>query len=277
MTGYLPGADAPKRVSTRDLTEFKRAGRKVVMMTAYDALFARLVDESGVDVILVGDSVAPVLAGEATTLPATVDQMIYHGRSVRRGAGRALVVVDLPFLSYQVSIPHAIENAGRILKETGAAAVKLEGGRRWAPTIEALVGAGIPVMAHLGFTPQSVHQLGGFKIQGRGAEAADQLEADARALEKAGAFALVLELVPAPVASRVSAALSIPTIGIGAGPGCDGQVLVVHDMLGLNEGFTPKFLKRYADLGSATREALGRYAAEVRGGQYPGPEHSHER
>ncbi|MGE3616401.1 MAG: 3-methyl-2-oxobutanoate hydroxymethyltransferase [Gemmatimonadales bacterium] len=277
MTGYLPGADAPKRVSTRDLTEFKRAGRKVVMMTAYDALFARLVDESGVDVILVGDSVAPVLAGEATTLPATVDQMIYHGRSVRRGAGRALVVVDLPFLSYQVSIPHAIENAGRILKETGAAAVKLEGGRRWAPTIEALVGAGIPVMAHLGFTPQSVHQLGGFKIQGRGAEAADQLEADARALEKAGAFALVLELVPAPVASRVSAALSIPTIGIGAGPGCDGQVLVLHDMLGLNEGFTPKFLKRYADLGSATREALGRYAAEVRGGQYPGPEHSHER
>jgi 3-methyl-2-oxobutanoate hydroxymethyltransferase len=273
MAEYL--ADSRKRVTTLELVQMKRKGQKIVMITAYDALFGALVDAAGVDVILVGDSVAPVLAGEETTIPATVDQMIYHGRIVRRGVKRALVVVDLPFLSYQVSIPDAIANAGRILKETGATAVKLEGGATWAPTIAALVNAGIPVMGHLGFTPQSVHQLGGFKIQGKQADGAARLVEDAQALEQAGAFAMVLELMPGPVGAAVSKAVSIPTIGIGAGPDCDGQVLVLHDMLGLNEGFTPKFLKRYAELGEATRQAVSRFGAEVRAGQYPGPEHTH--
>ena len=273
MAEYL--SDSRKRVTTLDLVQMKRKGQRIVMITAYDALFGALVDAAGVDVVLVGDSVAPVLAGEETTIPATVDQMIYHGRITRRGVKRALVVVDLPFLSYQVSIPDAVANAGRILKETGATAVKLEGGAAWAPTISALVGAGIPVMGHLGFTPQSVHQLGGFKIQGKQADGALQLVEDAKALEQAGAFAMVLELMPGPVAMSVTRAVSIPTIGIGAGPGCDGQVLVLHDMLGLNEGFTPKFLKRYAELGQAVRDAVGRFGDEVRGGQYPGPEHTH--
>ena len=273
MADYL--ADSKKRVTTLDLLRLKRNGQKIVMITAYDALFGAIVDAAGVDVVLVGDSVAPVLAGEETTLAATVDQMIYHGRIVRRGVRRALVVVDLPFLSYQVSIPEAIANAGRILKETGAAAVKLEGGAGWAPTISALVTAGIPVMGHLGFTPQSVHQLGGFRIQGKEVDGAARLVADAKALEQAGAFAMVLELVPGPVAAAVSAAVAVPTIGIGAGPHCDGQVLVLHDMLGLNEGFTPKFLKRYAELGRAVREAVGQFADEVRQGAYPGPAHTH--
>lgn len=274
MADYL--ADAPKKkITTLELIQMKRKGQKIVMITAYDALFGALVDAAGVDVVLVGDSVAPVLAGEETTIPATVDQMIYHGKTARRGIKRALVVVDLPFLSYQVSIPDAIANAGRILKETGAAAVKLEGGATWAPTVAALVNAGIPVMGHLGFTPQSVHQLGGFKIQGKQADAAARLVEDAKALEQAGAFAMVLELMPGPVAKSVTAAVGIPTIGIGAGPGCDGQVLVLHDMLGLNEGFTPKFLKRYAELGQEARAAIGRFGEEVRSGAYPGPEHTH--
>ncbi len=273
MADYL--SDTRKRVTTHELVRMKQQGRKIVMITAYDALFGALVDAAGVDVVLVGDSVAPVLAGEETTLPATVEQMIYHGRIVRRGVKRALVVVDLPFLSYQVSIPEAVRNAGRILKETGAAAVKLEGGAAWAPTIAALVSAGIPVMGHLGFTPQAVHQLGGFKIQGKQPDGAERLVEDARALEQAGAFAMVLELMPGAVGAAASRAVSVPTIGIGAGPECDGQVLVLHDMLGLNEGFTPKFLKRYAELGQAVREAVGRFGEEVRGGGYPGPEHTH--
>lgn len=264
------------RVTTLDLTALKRAQTKIVMVTAYDALFASLVDRAGVDVVLVGDSVATVLAGETTTLPATLGQMIYHGRSAARGVQRALVVVDLPFLSYQVSIPEAIRNAGRVLQRTGCGAVKLEGGRAWADTIRALVEAGIPVMGHLGFTPQSVHALGGPRVQGREDRAAERLLEDARALEAAGAFALVLELVPAALAERVSKALAIPTIGIGAGPGCDGQVLVLHDLLGLNEGFAPKFLKRYAELGGAVREAVGRFGQEVRSGAYPDRAHSHD-
>ncbi|MGE0552599.1 MAG: 3-methyl-2-oxobutanoate hydroxymethyltransferase [Gemmatimonadales bacterium] len=276
MAGYLgDGEPTAKPVTTLSVVQMKQAGRKIVMITAYDALYASLVDRAGVDLILVGDSVAPVLAGESTTIPATVEQMIYHGRSVTRGVRRALVVVDLPFLSYQVSIEEALRNAGRILKETGAGAVKLEGGAHFAPTVEALVKAGIPVMGHLGFTPQSVHQLGGFKIQGKQADAADRLVEDAKALERAGAFAMVLELMPGPVGARVSEAVRIPTIGIGAGPGTDGQVLVLHDMLGLNEGFTPKFLKRYAELGRATVDAVSRFGQEVRDGAYPAPEHTH--
>ena len=273
MAEYL--SDSRKRVTTLELLKMKREGRKIVMITAYDALYGALVDAAGVDVVLVGDSVAPVLGGTETTIPATVDQMIYHGRIVRRGVKHALVVVDLPFLSYQVSIPDAIQNAGRILKETGAAAVKLEGGSYWASTVAALVNAGIPVMGHLGFTPQSVHQLGGFRIQGKQPDAATRLVEDARALEQAGAFSMVLELMPGSVGAAITEAVSIPTIGIGAGADCDGQVLVLHDMLGLNEGFAPKFLKRYAEMAQATRDAVGRFATEVREGHYPGPDHTH--
>lgn len=253
----------------------KKRGEKVVMTTAYDALFGSLVDRAGVDVILVGDSVATVLGGEDTTLPATVAQMIYHGRMVRRGVTRALVVVDLPFMSYQVSTEDALRNAGRVLKRTGAGAVKLEGGRTVAPTVAALVAAGIPVMGHLGFTPQSVHALGGNRIQGKHESGEEQLIEDAKMLEQAGVFAIVLELMPAAVAQRVTEAVAVPTIGIGAGPGCDGQVLVLHDLLGLTQDFNPKFLKRYAELGQAVGEAVSRYAAEIRGGEYPDAEHSH--
>jgi 3-methyl-2-oxobutanoate hydroxymethyltransferase len=245
-----------------------------VCVTAYDALFGRLVDEAGVDCVLVGDSVNQVLAGEPSTLSATMDQMVYHGRAVRRGVHRALLVVDMPFLSYQVSREDALRNCGRVMKETLAQAVKLEGGSGMAETVRALVDIGVPVMGHVGFTPQSVHALGGHRVQGRDAEAAARLEADARALEAAGCFAVVLELVPAPLAARISAALAIPTIGIGAGPGCDGQVLVLPDLLGLNDRFAPKFLKRYANLADDVRRAVGSFADEVRRGAYPDDAHS---
>lgn len=256
-----------------DLLAMKAAGRRIVMLTCYDAAFARLLEPAGVDVLLVGDSLNQVLAGRETTLSATLDQMIYHAASVRRGARRSLVFVDLPFLTYQVSVPEAIRNAGRVLQESGAHGVKLEGGQPMADTVRALVDRGIPVLGHLGLTPQSVHALGGYRVQGRDEGAADRLLADARALEAAGAAGVVLELLPSALARRISAALTIPTIGIGAGPGCDGQVLVLHDMLGLNETFNPKFLKRYAELGEAVRAAVRAYAADVRDGRYPGPEH----
>jgi 3-methyl-2-oxobutanoate hydroxymethyltransferase len=268
-------ADA-RPLTVLDLPAMKAAGRRIVMLTCYDAAFARLLDQAGVDVLLVGDSLNQVIAGEETTLSATLDQMIYHAAAVRRGAPRALMLVDLPFLSYQVSIPEAIRNAGRVLQDTGAQGVKLEGGRPMADTVRALVDRGIPVLGHLGLTPQSVHALGGYRVQGREEPAAERLLADARALQEAGACGIVLELVPAALARRVSGALAIPTIGIGAGAGCDGQVLVLHDMLGLNESFSPKFLKRYGALGEAVRTAVRAYAAEVRDGAYPGPEHSFE-
>jgi 3-methyl-2-oxobutanoate hydroxymethyltransferase len=264
----------PRPMTVPDLLAMKAAGRRIVMLTCYDAAFARLLEQAEVDVLLVGDSVNQVLAGQETTLSATLDQMIYHAASVRRGARRALVFVDLPFLTYQVSPTEAIRNAGRVLQESGAHGVKLEGGRPMAETVRALVDRGIPVIGHLGLTPQSVHALGGYRVQGRDASAAERLLADARALEEAGACGIVLELLPAALAKRITAALTIPTIGIGAGAGCDGQVLVLHDMLGLNEMFNPKFLKRYAELGQAVRAAVRSYAAEVRDGTYPGPEHS---
>jgi 3-methyl-2-oxobutanoate hydroxymethyltransferase len=266
-------ADA-RPMTVPDLLAMKAAGRRIVMLTCYDAAFARLLEQAEVDVLLVGDSVNQVLAGQETTLSATLDQMIYHAASVRRGARRALVFVDLPFLTYQVSPTEAIRNAGRVLQESGAHGVKLEGGRPMAETVRALVDRGIPVIGHLGLTPQSVHALGGYRVQGREAAAAERLLADAPALEEAGACGIVLELLPAALAKRITAALTIPTIGIGAGAGCDGQVLVLHDMLGLNEMFNPKFLKRYAELGEAVRAAVRSYAAEVRDGTYPGPEHS---
>jgi 3-methyl-2-oxobutanoate hydroxymethyltransferase len=259
-----------------DLLTMKVAGRRIVVLTCYDAVFARLLEQAGVDVLLVGDSLNQVLAGHETTLSTTLDQMIYHAAAVRRGSRRALVFVDMPFLTYQISIPEAIRNAGRVLQETGAHGVKLEGGSHMAETVSALVDRGIPVIGHLGLTPQSVHALGGYRVQGREEKGADRMLQDAKALEAAGACAIVLELIPAPLAARISKSLTIPTIGIGAGPGCDGQVLVLHDMLGLNEQFAPKFLKHYAKLGESVREAVRGFAADVRDGKYPGKEHSFE-
>jgi len=268
-------AEPGKRVTVLSIAAKKASGERIVMLTAYDALFGRLVDEAGVDIVLVGDSVATVLAGEETTLPATLDQMIYHGRSVRRGVSRALVVVDLPFLTYQISVEEAIRNAGRVLQETGAGAVKLEGGRAVVDTVRALVAAGIPVMGHLGFTPQSVRTIGGHRVQGRDERVAAALVEDAKALDAAGVFAIVLELIPMAVAERITAEVSVPTLGIGAGPACDGQILILHDMLGLNERFNPKFLKRYADFGPAARTAIATFADEVRTGRFPDAAHSH--
>ena len=268
-------ADARPR-SVLDLVAMKAAGRRIAMLTCYDALFARLLEEAETDVLLVGDSLHQVLGGHETTLGATLDQMIYHAAAVRRGAPRTLVFVDLPFLTYQVSEAEAIRNAGRVLQETGAHGVKLEGGRPMAATVRALVDRGIPVMGHLGLTPQSVHALGGYRVQGREPEAAERLSADAAALQEAGACAIVLELMPTALAARVSASLAIPTIGIGAGPGCDGQVLVLHDMLGLNDGFSPKFLTRFAGMADTVRSAARDFAEEVRAGDYPGTEHGFE-
>jgi len=262
----------PEAVTVPALRAFKERRERIVAVTCYDALFARLLDAS-VDLLLVGDSVNQVLAGAPTTLSATLEQMLYHTRLVSRGAEHALVVCDMPFLSYQVSVAEAIRNCGRALAEAGCQAVKLEGGRAIAPTVRALVDVGIPVIGHLGLTPQAVQAFGGYHVQGRGAEAAARLEDDARALADAGASAIVLELIPAPLAARVTAAVPIPTIGIGAGPDCDGQVLVLHDLLGLTEGFNAKFVKHYAELAGAVRAAVARYAGEVRSGQYPGPDH----
>jgi 3-methyl-2-oxobutanoate hydroxymethyltransferase len=261
--------------SVLELTAMKAAGRRIVMLTCYDALFARLLDGPDVDVLLVGDSVNQVLAGRDSTLSATLDQMIYHAAAVRRGSA-ALLFVDLPFLTYQVSIEDAIRNAGRVMQETGAHGVKLEGGRAMAPTVAALVDRGIPVMGHLGLTPQSVNTLGGYRVQGREDAAAERLVEDARLLEEAGACGIVLELLPAALSARVTAATGVPTIGIGAGAECDGQVLVLHDMLGLNESFKPKFLKRYAELAAEVRRAAAAFAADVRGGSYPDRDHSFE-
>ena len=266
----------PRPLTVTDLLSTKAAGRRLVMLTCYDAVFARLLEDAGVDVLLVGDSLNQVIAGHETTLSTTLDQMIYHAAAVRRVSRRALVFVDLPFLTYQVSISESIRNAGRVLQETGAHGVKLEGGRHMVETVAALVERGIPVMGHLGLTPQSVHALGGYRVQGRDEPAADRLTQDALKLEAAGACAIVLELIPAVLAGRISHSLTIPTIGIGAGPQCDGQVLVLHDMLGLNEQFAPKFLKHYAKLGHAVREAVRAFAGEVRDGKYPGKEHSFE-
>src|SRR5216117_954616 len=261
-------------ITTRALLEMKEKGERIVALTCYDALFARLLDASGVDILLVGDSLNQVLAGAPSTLSATLDQMIYHTKMVRRGTERAMVVCDMPFLSYQISPEDALRNCGRAMKETGCNAVKIEGGQPMTTTVRRLVDIGIPVMGHLGLTPQSVHALGGHRVQGRDEKTAERLKEDAKALEDAGAFAIVLELIPAPLASQITRSVAIPTIGIGAGPACDGQVLVVHDMLGLNDRFAAKFVKRYATLAEDVREAVQLYAAEVREGRYPGPEHS---
>jgi 3-methyl-2-oxobutanoate hydroxymethyltransferase len=253
----------------------KSRGDRITVLTAYDYLFARIVDRAGTDVILVGDTLGEVVLGFDSTIPVTLDDMIHHASAVCRGVKRALVVVDLPFLTYQVSREEAVRNAGRVLKETGAAAIKLEGGSpEMADTVAAIVRAGIPVMGHLGFTPQSVHALGGFRVQGRGEEAQDRLLTEAKRLEDAGAFSVVLELVPGIAAARITESLEIPTIGIGAGAGCDGQVLVLYDMLGMNDKFNPRFLRRFAEVGAAADEGIRAYLDAVRSGEYPGDEHT---
>ena len=261
-----------KKVTVPMFRQAASEGRRLTMLTAYDYLWAGIFDEAGVDSILVGDSLAMIVQGHSTTLPVTVGEMIYHGRAVMRAVRRALVVVDMPFMSYQSSVSEAIRNAGRIIKRTGADAVKLEGGAIQAETIRSIGRADIPVMAHIGMRPQAVRQLGGMgKIQ----RDEQQLLDDARAAEDAGAFAIVLELIPEDLAGRITESLSIPTIGIGAGPRCTGQVLVGADMLGLNTGFRPRFLKQFGDLRERAQTAVRQYMSEVQGGQFPGAEHSH--
>jgi 3-methyl-2-oxobutanoate hydroxymethyltransferase len=266
-----------RRLTVRDLLERKQRGEKIVMLTAYDCTFARLLDTSGVDAILVGDSVGQVVAGYDSTLPVTIEDMIYHGRAVRRAVQHALVVVDMPFLSFQVNPEETLRNAGRILKETGAEAVKLEGGdEETARHVRGLVRAGIPVVGHIGLTPQSVHVIGGYRVQGREQAAAERLREDAGRLEAAGICALVLELVPSALAGELTRIASVPTIGIGAGPDVDGQVLVLYDLLGLNEDFQPRFLRRFAELGTEVRRAVSAYGEAVRRGEFPAPEHGFE-
>ncbi len=262
------------RVTVPKLRAMKQQGERITMLTSYDATFARMFDDAEIDVLLVGDSVGMVVQGLDSTLPVTVDEIIYHCRAVARGARHALIVGDMPFMSYQVTPEEALRNAGRFLAEGGAQAVKLEGGASIAPAIRRMVDAGIPVMAHLGLTPQSVHAMGGFRVQGKTEEAAERILHDARAVQEAGAFAVVLEGIPSDLAGQITSELSIPTIGIGAGPSCDGQVLVCYDVLGLTPDLRPKFVKRYAEMFAEGVDAARRYADEVRNGVFPDAIHA---
>ena len=264
------------RVTLPTLKEWKKTQRKITALTAYDYTLARYLDAAGVDLILVGDSLGMVALGHDTTLPVTMDEMIHHTRAVRRGVHHALVVGDMPFMSYQVSSEQAVANAGRFIQEGGAEAVKLEGGARVEERVRAIVQAGISVMGHLGLTPQSVHQFGGYKVQGKTYLDARRIKSDALKLQKAGVFALVLEGIPAELAGEITGELEIPTIGIGAGPHCDGQILVTQDLLGLNPDFVPKFVKQYANLGGELQQAVRQYMEEVRTGLFPAPEHTYE-
>jgi len=263
-----------EKVTTATIRRMKEEGVPIAMLTAYDYSLARMVDEAGIDMILVGDSLGNVVLGYDSTIPVTMEDMLHHVKAVCRGVSRALVVADMPFMSYQVSAEDALRNAGRFLKETGARAVKLEGGREVAQTVRRIVDAGIPVMGHIGLTPQSVHQLGGYRVQGRDEETAKKLVEDARILEEAGVFSLVLECVPAPLARFITQEVNVATIGIGAGPHCDGQVLVLHDMLGMYPRPSPRFVKKYASLHEQIAAALAAYREEVRERTFPGPEHS---
>jgi 3-methyl-2-oxobutanoate hydroxymethyltransferase len=264
-----------EKIRAAQLRARKGTGEKIVVLTAYDVAFARLADRAGVDVVLVGDSLGMVFQGQSTTVPVTLDEMIYHARAVVRGTARAHVVVDLPFMSYQASIEDGMRAAGRVLKESGADSVKVEGGEEVAPLVGRLVAAGIPVMGHVGMTPQSFHQLGGFRVQGKTEEQRAKILAGARALADSGAFAMVLEGIPATLATEVTAAVSAPTIGIGAGPDCDGQVLVMHDVLGLDPGWSPRFVRRYAEMGKEVEQAFAAYAADVRAGKFPSTDESY--
>jgi 3-methyl-2-oxobutanoate hydroxymethyltransferase len=262
------------KVTVPAIIKMKQRGEKITCLTAYDYSFARILDAAGVDILLVGDSVGCVVQGQANTLPVTLDEMIYHTKAVVRGRTRALVVGDMPFLSFQVSKEQAVQNAGRFLQDAGAEAVKLEGGGAMRKTIAAITRVGIPVMGHVGLTPQSVHRFGGYKIQGKDKERRKTIVNDALAVEEGGGFAIVLEGMPAELAQEITERLTIPTIGIGAGSSCDGQVLVIHDMLGLFDDFTPKFVKRYADLKSIMTGAVESFIKEVREQKFPGEEHS---
>ena len=269
---------ARKRVTIHDLRRMKEAGDRIAVVTAYDATAARLVDAGGADVILVGDSLGMVVQGHESTLPVTLDQMAYHSAAVRRGlsrsSGRAHLVADMPFGSYQASADEAVRSAMRLVAEGGAEAVKLEGGSDYVEVVRRIVRAGVPVMGHVGLTPQSVHKMGGYVVQGRDAEKAQQILRDARALEGAGCYAIVLECIPAELARIVTSQLRIPTIGIGAGPHCDGQVLVLNDLLGLDAGFAPRFVKRYAEMGTQVQGAVSAYVSEVKATAFPDDEHA---
>jgi len=261
--------------TTRDLLRFKAEGRRFAMLTAYDYPTALFADSAGIPVLLIGDTLGMVVLGHPTTVPVTLDDIIHHASAVVRGARGALLVGDLPFMTYQPSVEMAMRSSARLLQEAGVHAVKLEGAGPAVETVHRLTAAGVPVMGHLGLTPQSVHAIGGFRVRGRSAEAAERILSDARELEDAGVFALVLEAVPAELGRTVTGALRVPTIGIGAGPDCDGQVLVVHDMLGLTTGHVPRFVKRYANLGEQVVEAMRAFAAEVADGRFPAPEHAY--
>ncbi len=263
------------KVTTATLRTMKAQRQRITALTAYDHLFASLLDEAGVDIVLVGDSVATVVQGRDTTVPVTMDQMVYHTELVARGCKRALVVGDLPFLSYQISVEDALRSAGRLLKEGLAEAVKLEGGVAFAPTVQRLVDAGIPVMGHVGLTPQSIHQFGSYRARGQDAEEQQRIVEDAKCLEQAGAFALVLEKVPAELGKRVAEAVAIPVIGIGAGPHVDGQILVTHDLLGLFTKFRPRFVRRYRELGKEIGDAVRAYCQDVQKGAFPGERESY--
>lgn len=264
-----------KKVTKNTIISMKRKGEKIAALTSYDYLSTRLLDESGIDVILVGDSLGMVIMGYDNTLPVTMEEMIHHLKAVTRAKPRALVTGDLPFMSYQASVEDAVRNAGRLVKEGGAECVKLEGGDRYVPVIEAIIHASIPVMGHLGLTPQSLHQFGGYRIQGKDRESADRLVADAESLEKAGCFSIVLEGIPWQLARRITEVVSIPTIGIGAGSYCDGQVLVLNDMLGIHEQPLARFVKKYEELGTRIKQAVSSYITEVKEGRFPGIEHSY--
>jgi len=263
-----------KKVTIHTLRKMKQAGERITMLTAYDASFARLLDQAQIDVLLVGDSLGMVVQGHNTTLPVTMDQMVYHCAAVARGTERAHLVGDMPFGSYQASADEAVRNAMRLVAEGGMEAVKLEGGAEYCEVIERIVRAGIPVMGHIGLTPQSVHKMGGYVVQGRGEDKAARLIADARALEEAGCYSLILEAIPADLGAEITRAVGIPTIGIGAGVECDGQVLVIYDLLGMNPEFSPKFVKKYANLAQVIGEAAARYREEVRGGAFPSAEYT---
>ena len=260
----------PCPVTVPDLLKMKQRGERIAMLTAYDFPTGRAVDAAGADILLVGDSLGMVVLGYDSTLPVTMEEMLHHTRAVARGAARALVIADMPYLSYHVSVEDSVRNAGRFIQEAGAKAVKVEGGRKRAAVIRAIRDAEIPVMAHVGLTPQSIHDFGGFKLQGKSVEAARAILEDALAVEEAGAFAIVLEGIPAELAAMITARLVIPTLGIGAGAACDGQVLVLHDLIGLTEGHVPSFARRYAEVGEAIRDASRRFIEDVRGGNFPG-------
>ncbi len=264
------------RITTRTVVEMKAKQEKISMITAYDYTMARLVDMAGIEIVLVGDSASNVMAGHETTLPITLDQMIYHSQCVVRGVERALVVSDLPFMSYQVTAKEALISAGRMMKEAGSHAIKMEGGASIADTVKKIVDAGIPVMGHLGLTPQSIYKFGTYKVRATEDAEAKQLVRDARKLEEAGCFAIVLEKIPAQLARQVTETLSIPTIGIGAGVHCDGQVLVMHDMLGLNKDFNPRFVRRYADLQETVIEAVKQYVSDIKTESFPGKDEQYE-